>query len=113
MMALSITEPQRTPRSEHKTERKMTNQHTMPWRSRSLVPLCLAGSPPPAADAEKVPLDPTPGRIDFRTGGALATSYHVESDAAKPYLWPLNAPGGIPVTRSWPLDKVGAVTTDH
>jgi len=32
---------------------------------------------------------------------------------AKPYLWPLNAPGGIAVTRAWPMDKTGAVSTDH
>src|SRR5262249_23154545 len=33
---------------------------------------------------------------------------------AKPYLWPLNAPGGVTVTRAWPMEpaKPGG-STDH
>src|SRR5262249_51214199 len=32
----------------------------------------------------------------------------------KPYLWPLNAPNGIPLTRAWPLAEAGkGGSTDH
>ncbi len=52
--------------------------------------------------------------VDFKIGNALVSRYHVGANVAKPYLWPLNAPGDIPVTRAWPLEK-GAPkeTTDH
>jgi hypothetical protein len=60
-----------------------------------------------------VSLDAKPDRIEFRLRGDPVTTYHFEPAAAKPYLWPLNAPGGVPVTRAWPLDKAGAVTDDH
>ena len=52
--------------------------------------------------------------LDFSFDGELVTKYVIASDAAKPYFWPLNAPGGIPVTRAWPMEK-GTVgeTTDH
>src|SRR5262249_38490940 len=49
----------------------------------------------------------------FRIGNELVARYHVGKSAAKPYLWPLNAPGGIAVTRAWPMDKTRAVSTDH
>ncbi len=57
--------------------------------------------PPPAPVLVKVEKD----RIDFISATTLVTSYHVNNDQPRPYLWPLNAPGGIPTTRSWPMDK--------
>jgi hypothetical protein len=51
--------------------------------------------------------------VVFRIGDELVTRYHVGPNVAKPYLWPLNAPGGIAVTRPWPMDKTGAISTDH
>jgi hypothetical protein len=52
--------------------------------------------------------------LDFSFGGELVTKYVIAPDAAKPYFWPLNAPGGIPVTRAWPMVKGAAgETTDH
>jgi hypothetical protein len=68
----------------------------------SVAVLALPRSP--AADADR--------RIDFRRDGDLVTTYHMPAKA-QPYLWPLNAPGGVPVTRAWPLDKSKSVTTDH
>jgi Methane oxygenase PmoA len=52
--------------------------------------------------------------LDFKTGNSLVGRYHVGANAAKPYMWPLNAAGDIPVTRAWPLEK-GAPkeSTDH
>src|SRR5947209_7539549 len=45
-------------------------------------------------------------RIDFRCGKELAASYVTGPDVAKPYFWPLRAPGGLAVTRSWPMEKL-------
>jgi hypothetical protein len=44
--------------------------------------------------------------IDFLAGKDLVGRYHIgPADIAKPYLWPLNGPGGVPMTRAWPLQK--------
>ena len=45
-------------------------------------------------------------RIDFRSGKELAASYVIGPEVAKPYFWPLRAPGGLGVTRSWPMEKL-------
>ncbi len=41
--------------------------------------------------------------IEFRCGKAVVGTYQISPEAAKPYLWPLNAPGGGTVTRAWPM----------
>ena len=52
--------------------------------------------------------------LDFSFGGELITKYMIATSAAKPYFWPLNAPGGLPVTRAWPMVKgTPGETTDH
>lgn len=45
------------------------------------------------------------GEVEFRAGGELVTRYHAGPDVAKPYFWPVNASGGVPVTRGWPMEK--------
>jgi hypothetical protein len=54
------------------------------------------------------------GVYDFRDGPALVSQYHLSPGVAKPYFWPMYAPGNIPVTRSWPMEN-GAPreTRDH
>jgi hypothetical protein len=66
-----------------------------------------------------------PGKVDIKTGpdnqyldflidGKLAGRYHIAPTVAKPYFWPLNAPGQVPVTRAWPMEKGAAgESTDH
>jgi hypothetical protein len=52
--------------------------------------------------------------VVFRVGGEVVGQYHVGPGVAKPYLWPVTAPGGVPVTRGWPMAKAGpGQTTDH
>jgi hypothetical protein len=58
----------------------------------------VAVAEPPKPEVKKVG-----EAYEFRLGGELVTRYHVKSTGTKPYLWPLNAPGGIGVTRDWPL----------
>ena len=53
------------------------------------------------------------GTIDFLVGGELATRYHTEG-YPKPIFWPIYAPGNIPMTRAWPMDKSNPrEATDH
>jgi hypothetical protein len=52
--------------------------------------------------------------VDFLAGGELVARYHVRPDLYKPYFWPVNAPGAIPVTRAWPMEKARpGQSTDH
>lgn len=52
--------------------------------------------------------------IEFKDGDKLITRYHVGESVAKPYFWPLNAPGELTVTRGWPLVQgVAGETKDH
>ncbi len=53
-------------------------------------------------------------RIDFLAGKELITTCNIQPDVAKPFLWPVNGPGGIPLTRAWPIDKsVPKESNDH
>jgi hypothetical protein len=53
-------------------------------------------------------------QVEFRVRQELATLYHIGKAEAKPYFWPFNAPGGIPVTRAWPMEKgQPGESTDH
>ena len=56
----------------------------------------------------------TKDTLEFKIGTELVTRYHIGKDVAKPYFYPAYAPGNIPVTRAWPMEK-GAPkeTTDH
>lgn len=45
--------------------------------------------------------------------GKEVTRYHFGSNWARPFLWPLAGPDGIPLTRSWPMDENPDETRDH
>jgi hypothetical protein len=68
-----------------------------------------------AADPAPVKIKVSETEIEFRIGDELLTTYHHRGDKlAKPYLWPMNAPGGIPVTRGWPMKEgLPKETKDH
>jgi len=79
---------------------------------RRLASLVLLFAGPAFADelTAKVSKD----AITFHFGKELVTTYHTGATVAKPYFWPLNALGGVPVTRAWPMGKgVKGETTDH
>jgi hypothetical protein len=70
----------------------------------------------PAATADDVSITKGTDAIEFKDDtGKTVAKYHVGPAVAKPYLWPVLAPGGVPVTRTWPIEKgaPGDVTTDH
>lgn len=54
------------------------------------------------------------GRLEVRIGGELFTRYHYGTDWPRPFLYPFNAPGGIGVTRNFPMrDDVEGEDRDH
>jgi hypothetical protein len=66
------------------------------------------------ADEFTVDSDNVKKLVHIKINDKLITTYHIGEDVAKPYFWPLNAPGDIPVTRGWPMLKgLPNETTDH
>src|SRR5262245_8445604 len=74
---------------------------------------------PPADQAAEAPagavsIDVAPNQIEFRNGKAVAGRYVIGPNVFKPYFWPLNAPGGQPLTRGWPMVEAGPLDEkDH
>jgi hypothetical protein len=67
-----------------------------------------------AAEPAAVTIEPTKEYINFMAGKDLVGRYHIAPAVAKPYIWPLNGPGGVPLTRSWPMNaNVPGETKDH
>lgn len=60
----------------------------------------LCAAEPAAVTAKK-----TDSAIEFYAGKELVARYHIGPEVAKPFLWPLNAPGGNCVTRGWPMQE--------
>lgn len=52
--------------------------------------------------------------IEFKSGSAVVAKYAIGPKVAKPYLYPVLAPSGTPVTRGWPMDEAPPMgTKDH
>jgi hypothetical protein len=79
----------------------------------------LAGLLPlSAADATPVEIAVTSDHFDFLVGKEFVGRYHFAaapaSTIAKPYMWPLHGPGGVQMTRDWPMKKGSpGESTDH
>lgn len=80
-----------------------------------LVPLLVLCGALPAARAEDkkagVHCEVHEKFADFMQGRELIARYHIGQDVAKPYFYPLMAPGGLKVTRGVPPPK--GETSDH
>jgi len=64
--------------------------------------------------AEPITVTKDKGSLEFRAGAEVIAKYNAGEDVAKPYVWPLNAPGNKPVTRPWPMVKgTAGETVDH
>jgi Methane oxygenase PmoA len=74
----------------------------------------LSGFTPDEPPAPKVTIEKLGEVFEFKVNGELVTKYHTRKSNSKPYLWPLNAPGGVALSRDWPM-KPAAVgdSTDH
>jgi hypothetical protein len=67
-----------------------------------------------AQDPENVTIKEGEGHLDFVVGKELVARYHFGKEVAKPYFWPVNGPGGVPLTRAWPMVKdTPGESTDH
>jgi hypothetical protein len=73
-----------------------------------------------AREADRSPVEVlvTSDHIDFLTGKELVGRYQYAAAAAapiaKPYLWPLYGPGGVRMTRDWPMENSSpGGSTDH
>jgi hypothetical protein len=75
------------------------------------TPSALGAAP---AEAGSVDIRVRPDHVDFLVGKDLVTRYHTGPDLAKPYFWPVHGPGGLPLTRAWPMEKATpGGSTDH
>lgn len=52
-------------------------------------------------------------RVEVRMNGELFTAYRYESGLEKPVLYPLMAPGGVELSRGYPLDPRAGERVDH
>ncbi len=57
----------------------------------------------------------TKDAIEFKVGPTVVARYVTSPKYTKPFLYPLQAPNGVAVTRAWPVEKglPGEATTDH
>ena len=66
------------------------------------------------ATAGELGVKTTAEHIDFLVKGKLVGRYECGPEVAKPYLWPLASPAGVPITRAWPMEPVKpGGSTDH
>jgi len=79
---------------------------------------------PGAAFAADVTVVKGKDTVDFKLGQQTIAKYQYAGTVqvekgegtkplAKPFLWPVLAPNGMPVTRAWPMDRTGPDKTDH
>ncbi len=84
----------------------------------AIVPSVEAGSERRYVSAEVhhvggVALSDDGAAISVELDGELFTRYQYGGVPARPYFWPVLAPGGVPVTRAWPMQDVADETRDH
>jgi hypothetical protein len=65
------------------------------------------------ATEEGVLLEAKEDRIAIRIGQEEFTNYWYRGVPARPYFWPVLAPGGVPVTRAYPMRDVEGEVQDH
>jgi hypothetical protein len=53
--------------------------------------------------------------IEFKSGSTVVAKYATDPKWTKPFLYPVLAPGNVPVTRAWPIEQglPGEATKDH
>jgi hypothetical protein len=62
----------------------------------------------PAGGEKGALIEPHKDHVDLLVRGKLVGRYHIAPEQAKPYLWPLNAPNGMALTRAWPMEPAPA-----
>jgi hypothetical protein len=81
---------------------------------KSVCLILMAAYAAGCSAGQKVEFVQDANRIDVTAGGKPVTSYRYGRELTKPVLWPVQAPSGVTVTRSFPLGKdVAGESTDH
>lgn len=86
--------------------------------------LAIAFLVPSAAPAADVSLLKGTNTVEFKIDGKVVAKYQFagtvqeeksesQKPLAKPFLWPLLAPNGVPVTRAYPMDRGLKEKADH
>jgi hypothetical protein len=76
--------------------------------------VALGNHPLTTQETKKIHIEPSTDHLDFMIGKDLVTRYHVGSNYAKPIFWPVLAPNGAALTRSWPMKQdASSETKDH
>ena len=78
-------------------------------RMAELIVACVAVAV--AAEAGVV-VQEAGGTVRVEIDGTLFTEYHYQ-DVARPFLYPVIGPGGVPMTRDWPMRKTTNEPADH
>lgn len=73
------------------------------------IPACA--TQPPGKKSNAVQLTQFADHVRIEIRGQLFTEYR--TNAANPYCYPLNGPGGVGMTRNWPLRDVPGEEHDH
>jgi hypothetical protein len=80
----------------------------------SILAFSLAGRVVATDPAGGVTIQASKDHLNFKIGSQLVGRYEIGPKVAKPYLWPLYAPGGAAITRAWPMEKAkDGGSTDH
>jgi hypothetical protein len=81
----------------------------------ALAVIAIAWLPAPAAEPAAVTITVDKDQVTFLAGKEEVARYHIAPSVAKPYLWPLKGPGGVALTRAWPMVKEPPPggSTDH
>jgi hypothetical protein len=81
---------------------------------RCLLPLLTLLALPAFAVADDVTIVTGKDAIEFKAGSAVIAKYAIAESVAKPYLYPVLTPAGVPVTRGWPMEEAPPMgTKDH
>jgi hypothetical protein len=80
---------------------------------RTYVLVADEGIREPATEAVRL-LQDRDGELKVTLGGEFFTGYHFGAEVVRPYLYPILSPGGVGVTRNWPMvADVSGETHDH
>jgi len=93
----------------------VSNFFTLKMLMVPVVGLCVAAAAVQAvkSPAKSVAVKDLGGKIEVKLGGELFTEYYYKG-FAKPILYPIIGPGGVPMTRNYPIKKgVKNEATDH
>lgn len=76
------------------------------------VVVALPGRAGGGVDNLPVRITPADDRLRIEIGGELFTEYHFQG-VPRPFFYPLLGPGGLPMTRHWPMKDVPGEEHDH